>query len=150
MSEAYLQEDLTELVATVSEAWGQPCDEGDCLASGQAVQFVDTQSHPFNLVGPKCSLIGMDCPGDTQDASYQFRPGQRYDDGEVYAVIGTLGTATGNATYVSLGVNNTRIRLGAININGMELAGSAEPYGVDHADELHERWYRRVRDPTGR
>jgi hypothetical protein len=145
--EAYLEDALDDLANEVSTTWGQPCTGGDCIASGQGARFVDTQSAPFNLVGPKCSLIGMDCLGDAQDASYQFRPGQSYDDGEVYAVVGALGTATGNATYVSLGVNNTQLRLGALNVDGSELVGSALPYGVDHADELFVHFF--TRDCSG-
>ena len=143
VSESYLEDDLAELVEKVSVAWGQPCPNGDCLASGRGVQFVDTQSPPFNLVGPRCSLIGMDCLGDTQDTAYQFRPGQRYDDGEVYAVVGALGTATGNATYVSMGVNNTRIRLGALNVDGSRLVGSALPYDVGNAGKLFVHYFTR-------
>ena len=143
VSESYLEDDLTDLAGKVAAAWGQPCQGGDCLTTGRGAEFVDTQSYPFNLVGPKCSVIGMDCLGDTQDTSYQFRPGQQYDDGEVYAVVGTLGTATGNATYVSLGINNTRIRLGALNVDGSELEGSAQPYDVANADKLFVHYFTR-------
>lgn len=141
--EAYLLPDLKDLAFKVSAAWEQECAGGDCLASGQGRQFIDTQSYPFNLVGPKCTAIGMDCLGDTQDASYQFRPGLTLDDDEVWAVVGTLGTATGNATYVSLGVNNIALRLGAINVDGTELAGSAEAYAVANADKLYVHYFTR-------
>jgi hypothetical protein len=110
------------------------------------MSFIDTQSYPFNLVGPLCDNIGMDCVGDTQDASYQFRGGFGFDDDEVYAVVGTLGTATGNATYVSLGVNNFRLRLGAANVDGSELVGSADPAwypGVDNLDKLYVYYFTR-------
>jgi hypothetical protein len=82
----------------------------------------------------------MDCLGDTQDATYQFRGGNTFDDNEVYAVVGTLGTATGNATYVSLGINNFRLRLGAENVEGTKLVGSANPDwypGVENSDKLY-------------
>jgi hypothetical protein len=146
--EGYLRADLTRLVYEVSQAWGQACVDPDC--SAEAMPFIDTQSYPFNLVGPKCDNIGMDCLGDTQDASYQFRPGMWFDSGEVYAVVGTLGTATGNATYVSLGVNNTRLRLGAKNLDGTKLVGSADPAwypGVGNADKLYVYYF--TRDCTG-
>lgn len=147
VSEANLKGDLTELVYKVSQTWGQECASNDCVASGQAKKFIDTQSQPFNLVGPKCDNIGMDCQGDTQDATYQFRPGHLFDNGQVYAVVGTLGTETRNATYVSLGVNNTRLRLGARNVDGSELVGSAVDYGVTNADKLYVHYFTRDCEP---
>lgn len=142
--EGYLRPDLTRLVAKVSAAWGQPCTRVDCL--DRAISFIDTQSYPFNLVGPLCDNIGMDCLGDTQDASYQFLGGFGFDNNEVYAVVGTLGTATGNATYVSLGINNARLRLGAANVDGTKLMGSADPAwypGVDNLDKLYVYYFTR-------
>ncbi|NLX53088.1 MAG: hypothetical protein GXY72_13415 [Deltaproteobacteria bacterium] len=135
LSEADLRDNLNLLVQKVSQAWGQPCvDTIGC--SDKARSFIDTQSSPFNLVGPLCDNIGMDCLADTQDATYQFSGGYGFDNGEVYAVIGTLGTATGNASYVSLGVNNFRLRLGAENVDGSKLAGSAKPEWYPGADKL--------------
>ncbi len=140
-----LKPDLNHLVRKVSEAWGQPCALDDCSDRG-AGSFIDTQSYPFNLVGPLCDNIGMDCLGDTQDASYQFRGGYLFDNGEVYAIVGTLGTATGNATYVSLGVQNFRLRLGALNVEGPKLVGSADPAwypGVDNLDKFYIYYFAR-------
>ena len=114
--------------------------------AGQRPRPSSTRSRPFNLVGPLCDNIGMDCLGDTQDASYQFRGNLRFDNNEVYAVVGTLGTATGNATYVSLGLNNFRLRLGAANVDGAKLEGSAtaEWYpGVDNLDKLYVYYFTR-------
>jgi hypothetical protein len=142
--EAYLSADLARLLRRVSETWGQPCAAADC--SDRAVTFIDTQSYPFNLIGPRCAEIGMDCVGDTQDASYQFVGGLGFDAGEVYAVAGSLGTATGNATYVSLGVNNFRLRLGAKNVDGSSLVGSADPSwypDVDQLDQLYVFYFTR-------
>lgn len=89
----------------------------------------------------------MDCLGDTLDTVYQMRPGLYFDHGEVYAVIGTLGTATGNATYVSLGVNNLELRLGALNVDGSELVGSAEADGGEESEKLYVHYF--TRDCTG-
>ena len=139
-----LETDLNRLVQSVSEAWGQGCSDPTC--SGRAARFIDTQTPDFNLVGPKCDNIGMDCLGDTQDATYQFRGGFGFDDNEVYAVVGTLGTATGNATYVSLGINNFRLRLGAENVEGTKLVGSADPDwypGVENPDKLYVYYFTR-------
>jgi hypothetical protein len=144
MPEGYFEPDLIGLMRKVSEAWEQPCVLADC--SDRADSFLDTQSYPFNLVGPLCGNIGMDCLGETQDASYQFRGGYEFDDGQVYAVVGTLGTATGNATYVSLGVQNFRLRLGAVNVDGNKLEGSADPAwypGVDNLDKLYVYYFTR-------
>lgn len=143
--EMYLKPDLNHLLRKVSEAWGQPCAQLDCSDRG-AASFIDTQSYPFNLVGALCDDIGMDCLGDTQDASYQFRGGYGFDNGEVYAVVGTLGTATGNATYVSLGLQNFRLRLGAVNVDGSRLVGSADPAwfpGVGNLDKLYVYYFTR-------
>jgi hypothetical protein len=142
--EAYLQADLAALVTKIAETWGQPCQSDDC--SDQARISIDGQSEPFNGLGPKCSKIGMDCLGDSQDASYKFMFGGTFDDGEVYAVVGTLGTATGNATYVSLALSNTRLLLGAKNVNHDMLAGSATPEfypGVDNLDKLYVYYFTR-------
>ena len=143
--EAYLKDDLKALVYEVSERWEQPLvDDADWKK--RALPFIDTQGYPFNMVGPLCDNIGMDCQGDTQDASYQFRPGLGFDSGEVHAVIGTLGTATGNATYVSLGLNNFRLRLGAKNVEGTKLVGSATEafYGdVANLDKLYVYYFTR-------
>jgi hypothetical protein len=132
--EAYLKPDLTSLVYQVSQTWGQPC--GDASCSTEAKSFIDTQSYPFSMVGPLCDDIGMDCQGDTLDASYQMRGNLTFDNNEVHAVIGTLGTATGNAAYVSLGVNNFRLRLGAANVDGTTLAGSTRS-----ADSTDPEWH---------
>ena len=139
-----LKPNLGGLLRQVSETWGQPCALADC--SDRAMSFIDTQSYPFNLAGPLCDNIGMDCLGDTQDASYQFLGGFQFDNDEVYAVAGTLGTATGNATYVSLGVNNFRLRLGAANVDGSKLVGSADPAwypGVENLDKLYVYFFTR-------
>ncbi len=143
-----LQPDLNHLVREISAAWGQPCALDDCSDQG-AASFIDTQSYPFNLVGPLCDNIGMDCLGDTQDASYQFRGGYGFNNGEVYAVVGTLGTATGNATYVSLGVQDFRLRLGAVNVDGTKLLGSVDSAwypGVDNLDKFYVYYFTRQCD----
>jgi hypothetical protein len=124
--EEYLKGDLTKLVYAVADAWEQPCEDEAC--AGRYRAFGDIQTPPMNIIGALCSEIGMDCAGDAWDASYGFCPGITFDDGEVWAVIGTLGTATGNATYSSVGVNNFRLRLGVKAADYPKLVGSAAPY----------------------
>ena len=148
VSEVYLSEDLTKLVFAVAETWGQGCTDLAC--TGRYRSFTDVQSAPFNLLGPKCAEIGMDCAGDTQDASYGFCPGITFDNGEVWAAIGTLGTETGNATYVGLGVNNFRLRLGAKNIDYTKLEGSAAFYSDGDIENLDKFFvYYFARDCSG-
>lgn len=127
--EFYLNGDLTKLVYAVAEQWEQGCTDDEC--TGRYRTFLDIQNAPLNLLGPKCAEIGMDCMGDSQEASYGFCPGITFDNGEVWAVIGTLGTETGNATYVGLGINNFRLRLGAKNVEYTRLQGSADFYDDD-------------------
>jgi hypothetical protein len=83
------------------------------------------------MVGPECMKIGMNCLADTQDTVYQMSPRFPLDGHpeQVYAVVGTLGIATGNATYVGLGLNNSLYQLGIDNVSDSELLGSA--YGYD-------------------
>jgi len=123
--ESGLKADLLQLVAEVNSRWGQPCVQDDC--SDRAGSFVDLQSPPINLVGPLCTEIGMDCLGDTQDTTYQATPNLTLDRGEVYAVVGTLGTETGNATYVGLSVNDSLLLKGIDNISSNQLRAT------DHA-----------------
>lgn len=99
--------------------WGQPLATAGPFVS--AFRFLD-------LVGQHCLARPMNCIGDTQDADYQIGPSLRIDDGEVIAVVGTLGTATGNATYVSLSVNRFEVLMGVANLNDAELAGTAAPF----------------------
>jgi hypothetical protein len=120
----------------------------DPACSGRYSLFRDTQSAPFNLVGPKCAEIGMDCQADAQDASYAFCGGVTFDNDEVWAAIGTLGTETGNATYVGVGVNNFRLRLGAKNVEYTRLEGSAAPYpGAGNLDKFFVYYF--TRDCSG-
>lgn len=66
--------------------------------------------------GPECRSIGMNCLGDGQDASYFLAKSRALDEGQVYAVVGTLATQTGNGTYVGLSVNDVSTLKGVANI----------------------------------
>jgi len=71
------------------------------------------------------------------------------DFGEVYAYLGLLGTVTGNATYVGLGINNGKLKLGVYNISGDKLEGSADEYAgqVSNTDKFFVYYF--TRDCTG-
>jgi hypothetical protein len=135
VDERPLSGQLAELVSAVKAKWG---------AASAAVQpFYNVQPEPIYVVGPKCTPIGMNCLGDTQDTAYEISGRLPLDQGQVYAAVGTLGvgtgdpadhstlsTGTGNATYVGLGVNGTLRIEGIANIDNTQLAGSAGSYGV--------------------
>jgi len=129
VDESPLVADLTRLVAAVNERWGQPCATGNC--SDRAVDFIDLQGSPVNLVGPECTKIGMNCIGDNQDTTYQMTADFLLDTGYVYAVAGTLGTRTGNATYVGLSVNDSHLIKGVANIDTDRLRNTASAYAAD-------------------
>jgi hypothetical protein len=135
VNEQPLSGQLAELVSAVKAKWGGPSDADQT--------FYNVQPRPIYLVGPKCTPIGMDCLGDTQDTAYEISARLPVDQGQVYAAVGTLAvgtgdpadhttrsTGTGNATYVGLGVNGTLRIEGIGNIDNNQLAGSAGSYGV--------------------
>jgi hypothetical protein len=122
VGDAPLREGLGALVHAVCDRWDQPCD-------GTGVsRMTDLQGPPVNLVGPTCRSVAMNCQGDTQDTTYVNAPGMPLDDGEVYAVVGTLATETGNATYVGLSVNDLERLKGSANVSDDELRGSAATF----------------------
>jgi hypothetical protein len=130
-----LEADLDTLLVEVARRWGQDCLTPDC--SDRSRPFFDLQGDEhFNLVGPACIEIGMNCLADTQDTTYMNTFTMPIDRGEVYAIAGTLATRTGNATYVGLSVNETRVMKGIANVSSDELADTASAYAAhlnDHS-----------------
>ena len=118
-SEASLQEDLTNLAFAVRARWGQ--------VSAPLSIFTDLEG-TWDLVGPDCVGRGMNCLADIQDTTYHTSGPQGIDCNELYAVVGTLGTALGNATYVSLGFYQSSVALGVASVTQAELAGTAADY----------------------
>ena len=129
VDESPLEQDLLRLVMAVNERWGQPCVTDDC--SDRAADFIDLQGSQVDLVGPDCTKIGMNCIGDGQDSSYQMTSDFLLDTGYVYAVAGTLGTRTGNATYVGLSVNDSYLIKGVANIDSDRLRNTASAYAAE-------------------
>ncbi len=155
--EAVYADDLDNLARRICQRWGQPCDPAnpsdpsnldnpDQLRSLIPLQLdpnpVDPRLGGLGLFGPLCRTIGMDCLGDTRDASYFIAPGRALDNpgkpGWVYAVVGALATATENATYVGLSVNDLSKLKGVLSINDTALTGSAASYAgtIHNTDKL--------------
>jgi hypothetical protein len=122
LGNAPLRDGLGSLVHAVCDRWEQPCDASRVSA------MTDLQGPPVNLVGPTCRSNAMNCQGDTQDTTYLNAPGKPLDGGEVYAVVGTLATETGNASYVGLSVNDLERLKGSANVGDDELRGTATGY----------------------
>jgi hypothetical protein len=136
-------DDLDNLVRQVCLRWGQSCDP-DNPDPDQLRRLVNLELD-LGQFGPMCRAIGMDCLGDGQDASYFVAPGRALDPGWVYAVVGTLGTATGNATYVGLSVNDLSKLKGVVNIGDTDLADSAASYAgnVGNTDKFFVHYFAR-------
>jgi hypothetical protein len=125
--ESTFQSDLFSLVSAVSSKWGLPCSQPDCSDVG-AKKLIDLQTDPIWLVGPRCLEVGENCLLDQWDAALQLYGRESLDHGEVYAVAGTLGTRTGNSTYVGLSVNKVSQFVGVANLSDEVLQDTANAY----------------------
>ena len=122
VNEWYLYDHLEALVSAVKNR-----AQGLGLSSPEPDVMIDLQSE-LGGFGPACRNIGMNCLGDNQDASFFLINPRPLDTGNVYAVVGTLATETGNATYVGLSVNDASRLAGVLNIADTQLKGSAGNY----------------------
>lgn len=147
-NENALADDLTALQNAVATSWAQP--EAPVLPFFSAYLTLD-------LVGQHClgypdpTRGPMDCLGDTQDADYQIsQQSAQIDNGQVIAVVGTLATETGNATYTSLSVNWFPELVGVDNVDDTDLKGSAAGFAsaLQHNSDLFYVYYV-ARDCTG-
>ena len=146
--ETVLATDLGALVNAVRSRWGQP----------SAVVGPSVSAYAYlDLVGQHClgypdpNRGPMNCLADNQDTDYQNTVPPLYiDDGQVIAAVGTLATATGNATYVSLGINRFPALVGVANLSDTDLAGSAASFqnALQHDAGLFYVYYL-ARDCTG-
>ena len=125
--ETVLRDDLYALVNAVRTRWAQPA--ADTMSFFSAYKFLD-------LVGQHClgypnpNRGPMDCLGDNWDGDYQISRSAHLDDGEVIALVGTLGTETNNATYTSLSVNWFPQLVGVANISDAALKGTAADFAA--------------------
>jgi hypothetical protein len=153
-SELGLANDLRDLVDTVKARWNQP--------NAKVLPFAVAElPWPAGLdtVGQHCLQRPMNCLGDNQDDSFRIGPNITFDmtlsvpdgtaQGDVVAVVGTLGTATSNATYVSLALNAFPEAISFGNLTNLDLAGSASAYAGDVANTDKFYLYYFSRDCTG-
>jgi hypothetical protein len=137
-SELELANDVEKLAQGIKETWGQ---------SGAATGKFQSLLLMIDLLGEHCLQRTRDCLGDNSDADYQISPTENLDGGQVLAVVGTLGTMTGNATYVSLSVNWIPPLQGVLNVSDKQLQGTAAAFGVGGADKLYVHYF--ARDCSG-
>jgi len=138
--ERVLATDLQSLATAVRARWGQP--------DARTAPFFSLYQ-VFDLVGQHClgfpdpTRGPMDCLGDSPDADYQIGPKAHLDVDSVVAVVGALGTETGNATYVSLSVNWFPALVGVQNLSDPDLRGTAAPFAsaLQHEARLFYLYY---------
>lgn len=147
-NEYTLQPDLIHLVSAVHQRWtGQLCKNAEC--SDVAKRFLDFQAYPIYMLGPLCLPIGENCLGDNWDAAYNVYGRVSFDHGEIYAVAGTLGTRTGNATYVGLSINEISQFKGVKNLSDKVLDGTADGYAGEVNNTGYFFLYYFTRDCSG-
>lgn len=134
--EQALKEDLSRLVAAVKEHWGQTGGDNTLEFRSLSLWVDLIGQHCLGHEGPPgpepwitLPRGPMNCLGDGQDADYQISSGTfQLDDDQVIAVVGTLGTKTGNATYASLSVNWFPELVGVANRDDTVLEESAKKF----------------------
>lgn len=153
-SEAHLASDLQKLVEVV-------CDRTSSALHTQSADCAQTPPTPYVLPelydelgwrGPYCREINMNCNGDNNDAAIYWGKPLPLDSGQVYAVIDTLATETGNATYVGLSINDASTFASPANVLDLGLKGSAGGYAdtVDNTDKFFVHYYTRNCAPLKR
>ena len=135
VDEAYLQTDLNNLSIALKNHWKQP-------AATQLITF-DGQS-TIDLVGPDCEVRGMNCQADAQDTTYIGSTQGGLDNQEVYSVMGTMATLTGNATYVNVSLYEAAWLYGVESIDNTQIEGSAAKFcasadctGINNIDKFY-------------
>jgi len=145
-----LANDFTDIQAAVRTAWGQSESEAPVLPFFSAYKYLDLIGQHclgYGYPDPKVKRGPMDCLGDTQDADYQISQSVQIDNGQVIAVIGTLSTETGNATYTSLSVNWFPELVGVMNIDDTDLKGTAASFATANSGLFYVFYV--ARDCTG-
>lgn len=139
--EIALASDLGELATAICNRWEQSCQPTDLRP------LLNMRASQLALTGPECVKVGMNCLAPTEDTAYFISARLPLPADRVYAVVGALGTQTGNATYVGLGLNVSTTQFGFDNIDDGQLAGSAARYDVPNRDHFFLQYF--ARDCTG-
>jgi hypothetical protein len=153
-SESHLAVNLRDLIDTVKARWNQAYAQDTLFAVAELPWPAG-----LDTVGQHCLERPMNCLGDNQDDSFRIGPTISLDtneivtgtivQGDVVAVVGTLATATGNATYVSLALNSFPDAISFGNLTNLDLAGTASAYASDVANTDKFYLYYFSRDCTG-
>lgn len=141
--ETGLEPDLITLAKAICSKWGQPCDLDGEAFDQRVPALLNMKASPLRLTGPACVEVGMNCLAPTEDTAYFVSTRLPLPDDRVYAVIGALGTETGNATYVGLGLNSSLTQQGFDNIDDEQLAGTADRYDVPNRDRFFLQYFAR-------
>jgi len=156
--EAALKKTLDNLVTEVKNYWGQTSDDNSAEFRSLSLCFDLVGQHCLEYDGPPDNGIPlenrgpMNCIGDSQDCDYRLSAGTYYlDNDQVIAVVGTLGTETGNATYTSLSVNWFPVLAGVLNLTDEDLKGSADGFAelaeLEHPEYFYVYYF--ARDCSG-
>jgi hypothetical protein len=157
-SEADLAEDVQDLVVAVCDGVSRQAGltSTDCLQPPPASASMLEMTRDLDWVGPSCRDAGMDCNVDQNDMAFYLSSSPLpLDAGQVIAVVGTLATETGNATYVGLSANDASVMAGVANALDSDvtdaegnllikgLRGSADAYQdtVDNSDKLFVHYF---------
>jgi hypothetical protein len=132
--ETTLQPDLVTLAGAICDRWGQPC---------HLTPLLNMKASGLKLTGPECVKVGMNCLAPNEDVAYFMSSRLWLPDDRVYAVVGALGTRTGNATYVGLGLNSSATQEGFANIEDDTLAGTADGYDVPNHARFFVQYFAR-------
>ena len=135
VDETYLQADLNNLSTALKNHWNQPAATRLMTFDGQST---------IDLVGPDCEVRGMNCQADAQDTTYIGSQQGGLDNQEVYAVMGSMATLTGNATYVNVSVYEAAEFYGVVSIDNTQIEGSAANFcasgdctGINNVDKFY-------------
>lgn len=145
-SEAYLAGDLRDLVQAVCDRVRRSARlrSADCAQPPPDSSFVPDPAQDYGWNAPYCRKTHMFC-GDQHDAGLYWTKPLPLDAGQVYAVVDTLATETGNATYVGLGVNDASRFLSPTGVTDATLKGSAHGYAatVEHPGKFFVHYFTR-------